>query len=60
MDKVCRICHRIIEGNVCPVCGSTTTSTDWSGYVIILDPGRSEIAKKLNIDLPGKYALKVR
>ncbi|MDY6958778.1 MAG: transcription elongation factor subunit Spt4 [Halobacteriota archaeon] len=60
MENVCKTCHRILEGTTCPVCGSSSTSTDWSGYVIILDPKRSEIAKRLNVSLPGKYALKVR
>ena len=32
---------------------------DWLGYVVILNPSRSEIAKKLNVEAPGNYALKV-
>jgi DNA-directed RNA polymerase subunit E" len=59
-EKVCRECHRLVSGQSCSVCGSTNLSTDWSGYVIIIDPTRSQIAKKMNITLPGKYALKVR
>jgi DNA-directed RNA polymerase subunit E" len=35
-------------------------SNDWSGMVIIIDPERSEIAKKIDVKLPDKYALKVR
>jgi len=31
-----------------------------SGYVVIIDPKESIIAEKLEIKLPGKYALKVR
>jgi hypothetical protein len=34
-------------------------STDHQGYVIIINPNRSDIAKKLEVDRPGKYALKV-
>jgi DNA-directed RNA polymerase subunit E" len=34
-------------------------TTDWQGYVIILNPKRSEVAKRLNIEDPGAYALKV-
>ena len=34
-------------------------STDWNGYVVIMDPSRSEIANRLNIEIPGSYALKV-
>ncbi|MHC1566567.1 MAG: transcription elongation factor subunit Spt4 [Candidatus Syntropharchaeia archaeon] len=60
VDLACRECHRVSEKNICPICGSNTMSKDWAGYVIIIDPKNSEIAKKLKIELPGKYALKVR
>ena len=43
----------------CNRCPSAQVTTDWQGYVIIMDPERSEIAKRLNVDRPGKYALKV-
>ena len=59
-DKACRECHRIASGSTCAVCGSNSMSSDWSGYVVILDPKSSDIAKRLNVTLPGKYALKVR
>jgi DNA-directed RNA polymerase subunit E" len=58
--KVCRQCHRVIDGEVCVVCGSSNTSEDWAGYLVVIDPKHSDIAKKMNIDLPGRYALKVR
>jgi len=57
---VCRECHRVVEGEACTTCGSGNLSTDWTGYLVIIDPERSEISKKMNIKLPGKYALKVR
>jgi DNA-directed RNA polymerase subunit E" len=61
MDKACRDCHRIIEsGRLICVCGSNSMSQDWNGYVAIIDPAESEIAKKLEIKKAGKYALKVR
>jgi len=50
----------IVSGNVCPVCKTSALSTDWAGYVIILDPTNSTIAQKLNVSVPGKYALRVR
>jgi len=59
-EQVCRECRRIIEGQICPICNSASLSKDWSGYVVIIDPKESIIAKKLEITLPGKYALKVR
>jgi len=59
-EKVCTNCQRVITKNVCAYCGSTSTTTDWKGYVIIIDPENSDIAKKLKIEDSGKYALKVR
>ncbi len=50
----------ITPGSVCPVCKTSSLSSDWAGYVIILDPANSAIAQKLNISAPGKYALRVR
>jgi len=58
-EKACKECHKIIKGTIC-VCGSNKTTTDWAGYVIIIDPEKSEIAKKMDITKAGKYALKVR
>jgi len=59
-EQVCRECHRILAGQTCPVCGSSNLSSDWSGLVIIINPQKSEIAKKLGVDMADKYALKVR
>ncbi|MHC1570556.1 MAG: transcription elongation factor subunit Spt4 [Methermicoccaceae archaeon] len=59
-EKVCRECHRIVKGDECPVCHSGALSTDWSGYVVIIDPATSQIAHKMNIKTRGKFALKVR
>jgi DNA-directed RNA polymerase subunit E" len=43
----------------CAIC-NLPSSTNWSGLLIIIDPEKSEIAKELNITLPGEYALRVR
>jgi DNA-directed RNA polymerase subunit E" len=50
----------ISMGPICPNCKSSNLSDDWTGLVIIIDPENSEIAKKMNIKNPGKYALRVR
>jgi DNA-directed RNA polymerase subunit E" len=55
----CKNCHKLTEEKVCPQC-AVPTSKRWRGYVIIRDPENSQIAKKMNIKNPGKYALKVR
>jgi DNA-directed RNA polymerase subunit E" len=60
MEKACKTCKRIVTKRKCPVCGSTDLVKDWKGIIYIFDPDRSEIAKKMNIKMPGQYALKLR
>lgn len=57
--KACKNCHMLTEQEQCTHCAGPVSS-DWQGYVIILDYKRSEIAKKMNIEVNGKFALKVR
>jgi len=35
-------------------------SSTWQGRIFVIDPEKSEIAKKLNIKERGEYAIKVR
>jgi DNA-directed RNA polymerase subunit E" len=35
-------------------------SDDWSGLVVIMDAENSEVAKRMGINAPGRYALRVR
>jgi len=58
--RACRTCKIITEENVCPICKSTDLSDDFSGLLIILDPENSQLAKKMEIDREGRYALKIR
>lgn len=59
--KACRDCHMISENvEKCPSCQGTNLSKDWQGFVVVTDIAHSVIAKKMQIDAPGKYALKVR
>lgn len=61
MTKACRDCHLIIEeGDKCPACHGANLSKDWNGFVVVTDVQHSVVAKKMQIDTPGKYALKVR
>ena len=58
--KACKNCNMISDDHdTCPNC-SEALSKNWQGYVLILDYSRSQIAKKMNIGVNGKYALKVR
>jgi DNA-directed RNA polymerase subunit E" len=58
----CRECHAVVEPDedTCSICGSTSLTEDWAGYVIISHPDESEIAEEMEVTQPGKYALKVR
>ena len=58
--KVCRDCHRLVDGETCSMCGTSNLTADWAGYLVIIDPAASDVAKRMNITVPGRYALKVR
>jgi len=60
--KACIKCKLLVPFNVeeCPNCGSREFSEEWEGMVIILDAERSQVAKKLGIEKPGRYAIKLR
>lgn len=58
--KVCKKCKIFVEGEVCPVCKRNQFSTNWQGRIYFLDPARSTIATKINVDVKGEYAIKVR
>jgi len=59
MSKAFKACHLISDELQCPNCGQQT-SKNYSGILTILDPASSELAKQMNIQKPGTYALKVR
>ncbi|SDM99870.1 DNA-directed RNA polymerase subunit E [Halogranum gelatinilyticum] len=60
--KACRECHHINDpdAQTCNLCGSSSLTEDWAGYVIITHPEQSEVATEMNVSEPGGYALKVR
>jgi len=58
--KVCKKCKLFVQGKECPICKGSTFSENWKGKLIILDPPKSEIAKKIGITAKGEYAIKVR
>lgn len=60
MKKVCKKCRIFVEGPVCPICKNSTFTETWKGRINILDVNKSEIAKKVGIDIKGEYAIKVR
>ncbi len=60
-ERACKNCNRIVEdSDECPVCKNIDLSNSWSGIVVIYDPEDSEIADKLGIATPGRYAIRVK
>lgn len=57
--KACKTCKSIMKEDVCPNCNTPTTQY-WTGYLGIINPEKSEISKRLDLKVPGQYALKVR
>jgi RNA polymerase subunit RPABC4/transcription elongation factor Spt4 len=58
--KVCKKDKIFVEGDVCPICKKNSFSTNWQGRIYFLDVTKSTIAKKINVDLKGEYAIKVK
>ena len=56
--KACRNCKMITTGNKCPLCQGSDLTTSFQGSIIVFDL-ESEIAKKIGITSPGKYAIRV-
>lgn len=60
MEKACKLCRFISKANKCPACGGDKLTDRWNGIMYIVDPENSEIAKKLGLKTPGRYAAKIR
>ena len=60
VEKACRNCSLISNGNICPYCKSTDLSDDFNGILVIIDPEKSEIAKIMNTKKKGRYAVRIR
>ncbi len=58
-QKVCKSCKRVVKGNVCEICKRNEFTRNWKGVVQVLDTD-SEVARTLEITVPGKYALRIK
>ncbi len=57
--KACKKCGMIYQGkDSCPNCGSKDFSENFKGKIAVLDSEKSNIAKKLNIEKQGEFAIK--
>ena len=59
-QKACKVCRKIYDGSKCPDCESKESIEGFKGKIVVLNPEKSEIAKKLNISKKGNFAIKVR
>lgn len=58
MEKACKKCNMIYEGEKCPGCGNQEYNEEIKGRLIIFDAENSELAKNLKIGKKGKYSIK--
>ena len=58
--KACKKCKLFVEGPECPICKGSNFSTNWQGRIYVMDPEKSDIAKKIGITVKGEYAIKVK
>ncbi|MCE4604794.1 MAG: DNA-directed RNA polymerase, subunit E'' [Aeropyrum sp.] len=57
----CKNCGALLPKGtqVCPECGSSQLSENWSGIIIVLDPENSLLAKEFSIDKPAMKAIMI-
>jgi len=58
--KACKKCKIFVKKDECPICKGRSFTDNWQGRLIILDPAKSDIAKKIDITVKGEYAIKIR
>ena len=61
MSGACKNCKYIVttKDKTCPRCQGEL-SEKYSGMAMILDPEKSEIAKAIEINVKGRYAIRVK
>ena len=50
----------VTEAAECPNCHSASLTEKFMGQLIVIDPEKSEIGKKLDVKAPGRYAIKLQ
>ncbi|RJQ15668.1 DNA-directed RNA polymerase subunit E'' [Candidatus Woesearchaeota archaeon] len=58
--KVCKKCKLFVEGEVCPNCKGNAFTNNWNGRIHFLKVKESMIARKMNVEHNGEYAIKIR
>ncbi len=55
----CKKDKMLTTGNQCPLCKGEALTQSWKGRLFILNPEKSLVAKKVEIESEGEYAIKV-
>lgn len=58
-EKACKKCRRLLHEDECVVCKNDDLTKNWKGMALIIDPD-SEIAETMDINSPGKFAIRLR
>jgi len=58
--RACKICKTLHEEDKCPKCASKEHTEGFKGRIVVINPEKSEIAKKLNLKEKGNFAIKTR
>ena len=59
-DKICNSCRIFVEGSECPICRNSNFTSDYKGLMFIIDPNNSVVAKELDLNMKGKYAIRTQ
>ncbi len=61
MTKACKSCHMLLEeAQACPGCGGSEFTEKFNSVAFITNAEKSDIAKKLGVKMPGRYAIKIK
>ena len=58
--KAGRITHILTDKDVSPLDPKEPLTQSWFGRIVVSDPTKSVVAKKMEITKVGEYAIKVR
>ena len=59
MKKACKKCKRLLTGDKCPICKTAKLTKDWKGRIFVVNPDKSELAKKLKLTEAGEFTIRV-
>jgi len=60
VERACKVCRRLVKGNICPIDKSTDLTRSWRGVVVVTNPEASSIAKEAGLTSPGRFAIKIK